>query len=140
MLLGGALMSLRNYNVNRVVLICLSNIVVGLAFAVSGLLSPAAFVGFALLTALEGVAGGVFNASFVSVVQTKLDSGVLGRVLSIYFSVGQLPAALGLLGTGFLAETVGLSNTFVVSGIAILLLGIAGLVIPNVLQLDRRNR
>lgn len=139
-LLGGALMSLRNYNINRVVLICSSNIVVGLAFTLSGMLSSTAFVGFALLTALEGIAGGVFNSSFISVVQTRLDSGFLGRVLSIYFSVGQLPAALGLLGTGFLADRIGLSNTFIVCGIAILLLGTLGLVLPNVLQLDQRHR
>ncbi len=138
-LLGGALMSVRNYPVNRVALICLSNIVVGVAFAISGLLSPTAFVGFALLTALEGVAGGIFNASFISVVQTRLESGVLGRVLSLYFSVGQLPAALGLLGTGFLAEEVGIANTFIVCGVAILLLGAAGLFIPNVLRLGRRG-
>lgn len=138
-LVGGAVMSLRRYGVNRVALICLMNVVVGLSFALSGLLSPAAFGWFAVLTAAEGVAGGVFNASFLSVVQTRIDPAVLGRVLSLYFSLGLLPSALGLLGTGFLAEEVGLTATFVLAGSAIVLLGLAGFFIPSVMKLDRRE-
>lgn len=138
-LVGGALMSLRRYRVNRVALICLMNVVVGLSFALSGLLSPTAFVWFALLTAAEGIAGGVFNASFLSVVQTRIAPAVLGRVLSIYFSLGLLPSALGLLGTGFLAEHVGLTATFVIAGSVIVLLGLTGFCIPRVMALDRKS-
>ena len=139
-LVGGALMSLRRYPGNRAVLICAANIVVGLAFAVSGLLAPAAFYWFVLLTAAEGIAGGIFNASFISVVQTRIAPDRLGRVLSIYFSLGVLPAMLAVLGTGALADGIGIERTFVVAGSVIVLLGTAGLLLPEVVALDRRKR
>ena len=106
-------------------------------YALSGLLSPAGFLWFALFTAVAGISSSVFNASFVSVVQTRIEAGMLGRVMSLYRSFGLLPAALGLLGTGFLAENVGLTTTFVVAGTIIVAVGAAGFFIPSVMRLDR---
>lgn len=136
-LIGGAIMGLRTYKVNRVALINSVNMIVGGSFLLSGLLPTSGFFLFTLLTAAEGIAGGIFNASFVSVVQSRIDSAVLGRVMSLYYSMGLLPSALGLLGTGFLAEHVGLSTTFVASGTIICLLGLAAFCIPSVMRLDR---
>lgn len=139
-LAGGLLMSLHRWPINRAALICAMNIVVGLAFALSGLLAPEAFCWFALLTAAEGIAGGVFNASLISVVQTRIAPELLGRVLSIYFSIGVLPAMLGVLGTGVLADDIGIETTFVISGSVIVLLGATGLLLPQVVALDRGKR
>lgn len=136
-LLGGALMGLKTYNVNRVVLINLVNMVVGASFLFSGLLPASGFLFFALLTTVEGIAGGIFNTSFVSVVQHRIAPAVLGRVLSLYFSFGLLPAVMGLLGTGFLADSVGLGTTFILSGTLIILIGGTGFCIPSVMRLDR---
>ena len=135
-LLGGAVMGARTYRVSRIVLVNLMYLIVGLSFALSGLLSPSGFLWFALFTAAAGVSSSVFNASFVSVVQTRIESGVLGRVVPSSF--GLLPAALGLLGTGFLAEHVGLTHTFVIAGGIICALGLTGFSIPSVMRLDRR--
>lgn len=135
-LVGGAVMGARTYRVSRIVLVNLMYLVVGLSFALSGLLSPAGFLWFALFTA-AGISSSVFNASFVSVVQTRIEAGMLGRVMSLYRSFGLLPAALGLLGTGFLAENVGLTTTFVVAGTIIVAVGAAGFFIPSVMRLDR---
>ena len=136
-LVGGAVMGARTYRVSRIVLVNLMYLVVGLSFALSGLLSPAGFLWFALFTAAAGSSSSVFNASFVSVVQTRIEAGMLGRVMSLYRSFGLLPAALGLLGTGFLAENVGLPTTFVVAGTSIVAVGAAGFFIPSVMRLDR---
>lgn len=137
-LLGGAIMGARVWRVNRVLLINAMNMIVGASFLLSGLLPPTGFVWFAVLTILEGVAGGVFNASFIGVVQNRIDSAVLGRVLSLYFSLGLLPATLGLVGTGFLAEHVGLTTTFVVSGSMIVLIGFTACLLPALRRLDRK--
>ena len=126
-LVGGAVMGARTYRVSRIVLMYL---VEGLSFALSGLLSPAGFLWFALFTAAAGISSSMFNASFVSVVQTRIEAGMLGRVMSLYRSFGLLPAALGLLGTGFLAENVGLTTTFVVAGTIIVAVGAAGFFNP----------
>ena len=80
-LVGGAIMGARVYRVNRIVLINLMNFIVGVSFTLSGMLSPGAFALFAVLSCIEGIAGGIFNASFVAVVQTRIDAGVLGRVM-----------------------------------------------------------
>ena len=138
-LLGGAIMGARNYPVNRIVLINLMYLVVGLSFLFSGLLPASGFYWFAALTAAAGVSSSVFNASFVSVLQTRIEAGMLGRVLSLYRSFGLLPSALGLLSTGFLAERVGLTTTFILSGSLICLLGTAAFCLPSVVRLDRRK-
>lgn len=135
-LLGGAIMGIRRYPVSRIVLINLMYLLVGLSFLVSGLLPASGFVCFTLLTAAAGISSSVFNASFVSVVQSRIDAGVLGRVMSLYYSFGLLPSALGLLATGFLADEVGITRTFVVAGTIICLLGLAAFCIPSVMRLD----
>ena len=136
-LIGGAVMGARTYRVNRIVLINLMYLTIGLLFAASGMLPPTAFALFAALSLIEGVTSSVFNSSFVSVIQSRIDAGVLGRVMSLYNSFGLLPSALGLLGTGFLAENVGLTTTFVVAGTIIVAVGAAGFFIPSVMRLDR---
>ena len=138
-LLGGAIMGARNYPVNRIILINLMYLVVGLSFLFSGLLPVSGFYWFVALTAAAGVSSSVFNASFVSVLQTRIEAGLLGRVLSLYRSFGLLPSAIGLLSAGFLAERVGLTTTFIISGSLITLLGLAACCIPSVLRLDSRK-
>ena len=74
-LVGGAVMGARTYRVSRIVLVNLMYLVEGLSFALSGLLSPAGFLWFALFTAAAGISSSMFNASFVSVVQTRIEAG-----------------------------------------------------------------
>lgn len=77
-LIGGAVMGARTYRVNRIVLINLMYLTIGLLFAASGMLPPTAFALFAALSLIEGVTSSVFNSSFVSVIQSRIDAGVLG--------------------------------------------------------------
>ena len=138
-LLGGAVMGARNYPISRIVLINLMYLVVGASFLLSGLLPATAFYGFVALTAAAGVSSSVFNASFISVLQTRIEAGLLGRVLSLYRSFGLLPSVIGLLSTGFLAERVGLTTTFVLAGSIICLLGTLAFCIPSIMRLDARK-
>ena len=91
-LVGGAVMGARTYRVSRIVLVNLMYLVVGLSFALSGLLSPAGFLWFALFTAAAGISSSVFNASFVSVVQTRIEAGMLG---TRHVALPQFRAAAG---------------------------------------------
>ena len=125
-------MGARTYRVNRIVLINLMYLTIGLLFAASGMLPPTAFALFAALSLIEGVTSSVFNSSFVSVIQSCIDAGVLGRVMSLYYS-------FGLLGTGFLAEHVGLTTTFVIAGTVICCIGLIAFCIPSVMRLDRQS-
>lgn len=139
-LVGGAIMGMRNYNVSRIVLIDTMYLVVGASFLFSGLLPASAFYGFALFTTAAGVSSSVYNASFIAVVQSRIDSGVLGRVMSLYYSMALLPSAIGLAATGFLADRIGLTNAFVGAGAVICLLGTIGFFSPSIRQLDPPRR
>ena len=110
----------------------------GVCFIASGLLSPQGFVFFAILSAIEGIAGSVYRAAFVAVVQTVIDPSLLGRVLSLYFSLNLLPSVLGLLGTGFLAGSVGISRSFVISGALVCTIGVLSFLLPSLSRLGRK--
>ncbi len=139
-LLGGAIMGLRNYDVSRIVLIDTMYLVVGGSFLLSGLLPPSAFCWFALFTAAAGVSSSVYNASFIAVVQSRIGSELLGRVMSLYYSMALLPSAIGLAATGFLADRIGLTNAFVGAGAVICLLGTIGFLSPAIRRLDPPRR
>ena len=105
----------------------------------SGLLPPDAFIWFVVFTAFEGVIGSLYFASFTAVIQTKINSAILGRVFSIYMSLSMLPSMFGLMSTGFIADHVGITNTFVIGGIVILTIGIISFCIPSLLQVGKLN-
>lgn len=138
-LVGGTIMGAKVYKINRVALINWMYLVCGLTFLLTGLLSPGGFVWFAVLTAIGGVSGAVYNAAFTGLLQTKIEPGALGRVFSMFFTFSFIPAMLGLIGIGFVADGVGLTTSFILSGIIIFLIGIAAFLTPVAMRLDRQN-
>ncbi len=138
-LAGGAIMGAKVYKVNRVALVNWMYLLCGLTFFFSGILSPDGFVWFAVLTAIGGVSGAVYNSAFTGLVQTKIDPTALGRVFSMFFTISLIPAMLGLIGIGFLADGLGLTTSFILSGIIICLIGIAAFFTPAAMRLDRQE-
>ncbi|SFL17211.1 MFS transporter, DHA3 family, macrolide efflux protein [Porphyromonadaceae bacterium KH3CP3RA] len=138
-LAGGAIMGAKVYKVNRVALVNWMYLLCGLTFLLSGLLSPDGFVWFAVLTAIGGVSGAVYNSAFTGLIQTKIDPTALGRVFSMFFTFSLIPAMLGLIGIGFLADGLGLTTSFILSGIIILLIGVAAFLTPSAMRLDRQG-
>lgn len=136
-LAGGLALSVRQYKINKIILINAMYILLGTAFIFSGLLPASAFVWFVVLTAIEGVSGSVYYASFMTVVQTKINPAVLGRVFSIFMSVSMLPSILGLMGTGFIADNIGITNTFVIGGLVVCAIGVISFFIPSLFQVGR---
>ena len=136
-LLGGVALSIKQYKINKITLINLTYILLGAGFTASGLLSPNAFVWFVVFTAFEGVIGSLYFASFTAVIQTKINPAILGRVFSIYMSLSMLPSMLGLMSTGFIADHVGITNTFVIGGLVILAIGVISFCLPSLLQVGK---
>ena len=134
-LLAGALLGLKKYRWNEILLINGMYIALGLTFLFSGLLPVSGFIWFAVLTALGGVCGSLYFATFTSVIQSRIDPGVMGRVFSFYMSFSMLPSMIGLLSTGFLADSIGLGNTFIISGGFLCLIGIISFFIPSLISL-----
>ena len=134
-LLAGALLGLKKYRWNEILLINGMYIALGSTFLFSGLLPVSGFIWFAVLTALGGVCGSLYFATFTTVIQSRIDPGVMGRVFSFYMSFSMLPSMIGLLSTGFLADSIGLGNTFIISGGFLCLIGIISFFIPSLISL-----
>lgn len=134
-LLASALLGLKKYRWNGILLINGMYIALGLTFLFSGLLPVSGFIWFAVLTALGGVCGSLYFATFTTVIQSRIDPGVMGRVFSFYMSFSMLPSMIGLLSTGFLADSIGLGNTFIISGGFLCLIGIISFFIPSLISL-----
>ena len=134
-LLAGALLGIKKYRWNGILLINGMYIALGLTFLFSGLLPVSGFIWFAVLTALGGVCGSLYFATFTTVIQSRIDPGVMGRVFSFYMSFSMLPSMIGLLSTGFLADSIGLGNTFIISGGFLCLIGIISFFIPSLISL-----
>lgn len=134
-LLGGAILGLKKFHLNEILLINSMYVLLGLTFLFSGILPASGYIGFVALTSLGGIAGSFYFASFTTVMQTRIDPAVMGRVFSFYMSLSMLPSMIGLLSTGFLADHIGIGTTFVISGVILCLLGAASFFVPSLVYL-----
>jgi len=132
MLAGGALVGIKNFKGNKALIINAMYFIFGATFLLSGLLPPTGFVWFVVLTAIGGISSAVYNASFMSLIQIKINPAMLGRVFSTYASFTLFPSMIGLLGTGFIADKIGLTNAFIICGVINLAIGLGSFMIPAI--------
>ncbi len=137
-LLGGMIMGAKVYKINKVILINLMYIVIGITFLFSGVLSSGEFIIFAVLTAVGGMAGSVFYSSFTAIIQTNIDPSALGRVFSMYLTLSMIPSLIGLVGIGFFSDYLGLTTTFILCGLIIVVVGIAAFLPSSAIRLDKK--
>ncbi|HBG23624.1 MAG: MFS transporter [Bacteroidetes bacterium GWF2_41_61] len=132
MLSGGGLMSLPKFKFNNVMLINAMYVILGLTFAFSGILPAQGFNFFVAFTLIGGVAGAIFWGAFTVLLQTSLDSSVLGRVFSIHNSLIMIPAMFSLMATGYIADNIGITNAFIISGAMLIVIGLLSPLIPAI--------
>jgi DHA3 family macrolide efflux protein-like MFS transporter len=137
-LLGGMIMGAKVYKINKVLLVNAMYIVIGVTFLLSGMLTPAGFTIFAVLATIGGISGSVFYSSFTAIIQTNVDPSVLGRVFSMYLTLSMIPSLVGLVGVGFFSDYLGLTTTFVLCGLIIIVVGIAAYLPKSARTLDKR--
>jgi len=137
MLLGGVLMTLPKFKFDNVKLINSSYIVLGASFLFSGFLPPEGFYLFSGFSLIGGIAGAIFWGAFTVLLQTSIDPGVLGRVFSIHGSLIMIPAMFSLVATGYIADTIGITNTFIIGGASLILIGIISFYVAQIF-LSRR--
>jgi len=139
MLVGGGVLGIFKPTLNKVIIINNMHLLLGISLAASGVLPASGFILFVGLTILGGIAASIYNASFTTVLQEQIDPAMLGRVFSMYFSIALLPSMIGLLSTGFLADTIGISLTFVILGSVIGLIGVASFFVPVLMRLGTKE-
>ena len=138
MLIAGAFLGIQKRPFNKVIMLNLANLVLGVSFVLSGLLSPGYFYGFVALTLIGGMSGVFHYSSFTVIIQTNIEPAFLGRVFSVYMSVTIIPSVLGLLGTGFIADLIGITNSFIIAGVVFAIIGIISFMIPSVMNLEKK--
>lgn len=139
MLAGGSLIGIFKPTINKVIILNGMHLLLGIELAYSGLLPSSGFTPFVILTTIGGLAASVFSATFTTIIQEKVDSSMLGRVFSMYFSLALLPSIVGLLGTGYIADHIGVNLAFVILGSIIALIGIASFFVPALMRLGKRE-
>jgi len=139
MLAGGGLLGIFKPTINKVIILNCMHLLLGITLAYSGILPADAFILFTVLTIIGGIAASMFNASFTTIIQEKVDPAMLGRVFSMYFSIALLPSMLGLLGTGFIADSIGIGLTFIILGSVIALIGVVSFFVPSLMHLGVRE-
>ncbi|MFA6949134.1 MAG: MFS transporter [Lentimicrobiaceae bacterium] len=132
MLLAGSIIGLKKINMNKADLMNYMYLVFGLTFFFSGLLPTSGFVWFVALTAIAGIGATFYNSALTSLIQIKINPAILGRVFSTYTSITLFPSMLGLLGTSFIADKIGLVNAFIISGVVNFMIGAVCLFIPSI--------
>ena len=139
MLVGGLILGIWKMKIRKVLLINCSYLALGVYILVSGLLSSDAFVVFVCLTSIGGFSAPFYNGPFTSILQSYIEHSALGRVFALFGSLSLLPSMVGILLTGYIADTVGVTNAFLISGILILLLGICSFFLPSVMRLEKNK-
>lgn len=138
-LIGGMIMGFKVYKINKVMLINLMYVVMGITFLLSGLLSTEGFVLFAVLTTIGGIAGSVFYSSLTAIMQTQIDPSALGRVFSMFTTLNMIPSLIGLVGIGFFSDYLGITNTFVLCGLIIVIAGISAFLPSSALCMEKKT-
>lgn len=139
MLFGGLFLSMQKLKTRNVVLLNLMYLVLGAAFLFSGLLPPGGFTGFMTLTFIGGISGAICFSLFTVILQTQIDPELLGRVFSVYMSLAIFPSMLGLLGTGSVADSIGVTNAFIFGGGVIALISVLSFMTPVVMNLEEHG-
>ncbi|MBT1705646.1 MFS transporter [Chryseosolibacter indicus] len=139
MLAGGSLLGMARVKISKVILVNTMHIILGFTFVLSGWFPPSWFPGFVLVTTLGGMSMSIFSAAFMTTIQEEVEPHMLGRVFSLYFSMALLPSMVGLLFTGVIAEIIGVTNAFLISGTAVLLVGIVSFLTPALMRLGKKD-
>ncbi len=80
------------------------------------------------------------NGPILAVVQATVAPEFQGRVFTLYGSLATLAAPLGLILAAPIAEFAGVAVWYVAGGLACLLMGVGGMLVPAVLQLEDEEK
>lgn len=116
---------------NKFLMINLAICTLGAALAGGGMLPPSAFIVFGLLSTIMGMTGSFLTVPYTAYVQSTVPPASLGRVLSILSSMMTLAMPVGLFFAGPLAETMGIANWFLYSGILVVITALLGYIMTR---------
>jgi DHA3 family macrolide efflux protein-like MFS transporter len=89
---------------------------------------------------LVGIANPLTMGPFMAVIQSTVDPDMQARVFSLLWSIGSGMAPIGLLLAGPVTDRFGIQTWLFPSGVLCILMAVAGLLIPAVLQVESMSK
>ena len=140
MLLGGLLLGAWGGFKKRMANIIGSIFLMGVSLTVSGLLPTNGFMIFAICCTLMGFSAPFYNGVQTALFQEQIQPEYLGRVFGLLGSIMSFAMPLGLVVSGAFADQIGVNRWFLFSGMAILLLAIIALCLPQLRKVDNQKQ
>jgi DHA3 family macrolide efflux protein-like MFS transporter len=137
---GGVILSAWGGFRKRIVTSMLGAIGMGVGFVLVGLAPTAAFwmaLGAMLLAALMNP---IVNGPFMALLQAAISPDMQGRVFMIVSSLAGLASPLGLAVAGPVADAWGVGVWFVAGGVICIAMGVSGLFIPAIMQIEEQGK
>ncbi len=134
--LGGLLLGVWGGFKKRILTVFSGLVCLGLAAAGMGLLAPQHFSWLLALFLIEGVMGPVVNGSLGAVMQASVDPSRQGRVFTLLTSFATAMTPLGLLVAGPISDAFGIQIWYLIGGGLCALMGLAGFLIPSVMNIE----
>jgi DHA3 family macrolide efflux protein-like MFS transporter len=113
---------------------------IGIGFIALGLLPPTAFyiaLGFGVVT---GLTLPLANGGIGAIMQSSITPEMQGRVMGLLNAGASAMSPIGLLLAGPMADTFGIQFPYMLSGIVTLVMGVAGFLIPAVMNIEEEGK
>jgi DHA3 family macrolide efflux protein-like MFS transporter len=138
MIIGGILLSVWGGFKGRTVFTSMTFLVVtGIAVLMVGFAPPTLFMLAVAGNALSGLTNPLVNGPLFAFLQSRVKPEMQGRVFTVVGSMAGAAAPLGMALAAPVADNLGIQVWWIVGGIATILMGIAGFIIPAVRNIDR---
>jgi DHA3 family macrolide efflux protein-like MFS transporter len=136
MVLGGILLSVWGGFKRRIVTAMLALSVQGVGFMLVGFTPVTAFGVAVIAFFIVGIMNPIVNGSFMAVLQTTVPAEMQGRVFTLVGSATAAATPLGLVIAGPVADAVGVQFWFIVAGVTMIMMAVAGLLIPDIANIE----
>jgi DHA3 family macrolide efflux protein-like MFS transporter len=133
---GGLLLSIWGGFKRRVFTSMMGLLMLGLSFAVQGMLPSSLFAVALVCGAVAGLANPITNGPLFAVLQATVAPNMQGRVMSLIGALATAITPLSLLVAGPIADAVGVQAWYLIGGIVCFALGVAGFFIPALANIE----
>lgn len=111
----------------------------GISILLVGLAPDWAFAPVVGLVGVMGLMMSFANGPLMAIMQATIAPSMQGRVFTLLTSGSTLMMPLGLIAGGPLADAIGVQTWFVIGGVVTLAAGIAGLLIPSIVNIEQER-
>jgi DHA3 family macrolide efflux protein-like MFS transporter len=135
-IVGGLLLSAWGGFRRRIMTTLVGLTFLGIGMGAVGLVPAGGFWLAVGLVFVVGAAMPIVNGPVLAIIQASVEPDMQGRVFTLIQSISAGMAPLGLLIAGPMADTFGVRAWYLVGGAVTMLMGLAGFVIPSILNIE----